>query len=69
MNNNNTLCVSEWQSFGVDDICKSLRGSGEATTKQSIKSKEIDCHESANADSHNDDKDSPSLAEGDTGGG
>ena len=33
----------------------SLRGSGEATTKQSTKTiKEIDCHESANADSRND---------------
>lgn len=36
-----------------DSIHSSLRGSGKATTKQSINLK-IDCHESANADSRND---------------
>ncbi|MGX3045416.1 site-specific DNA-methyltransferase [Helicobacter sp. T3_23-1056] len=72
-------------------ITASLRGSGEATTKQSTlspslrvseanaaihESKKIDCHDSATfdkvADSRNDrrnDRISPSLAEGDTGGG
>ena len=44
MSNNNTLCIAEWQTFGVKDICASLRN------------KEVDCHESANADSRNDDK-------------
>ncbi|MGX3044183.1 McrC family protein [Helicobacter sp. T3_23-1056] len=61
MSKNNTLCIAEWQAFGVEDICASLRGFEKA---EAIHESKIDCHESANADSRNDDKDSPSIALG-----
>ena len=54
---NGTLTNDSPISQGESTAESSLRGSGKATTKQSIKSK-MDCHESANADSRNDDKDS-----------
>ena len=51
MRQNNTLCIAEWQAFSVEDIKSVIASEAKQSTQTNM-----DCHDSANAESRNDKK-------------